>query len=175
MFISSVSYTILIYLVQQVLGLGTGGVGMFAGVLAVGMIAGAASMSYVRQRINQPLVVALMILLYGLLFLASPWLITVWFMIVVALIAGIAFSWLGVVQNTMLQEEVSVDIRGRIFSTREFITNVAFLLTTLFIGALGDLTSYRIVLVAIGASLTLIAVGGLLFVRTLRPATGAGS
>jgi MFS family permease len=175
MFISSVSYTILIYLVQQVLGLGTGGVGMFAGVLAVGMIAGAASMSYVRRRINQPLVVALMILLYGLLFLASPWLITVWFMIVVALIAGIAFSWLGVVQNTMLQEEVSVDIRGRIFSTREFITNVAFLLTTLFIGALGDLTSYRIVLVAIGASLTLIAVGGLFFVRTLRPATGAGS
>ena len=132
-------------------------------------------MSYVRRRINQPLVVALMILLYGLLFLASPWLITVWFMIVVALIAGIAFSWLGVVQNTMLQEEVSVDIRGRIFSTREFITNVAFLLTTLFIGALGDLTSYRIVLVAIGASLTLIAVGGLFFVRTLRPATGAGS
>jgi len=175
MFISSVSYTILIYLVQQVLGLGTGGVGMFAGVLAVGMIAGAASMSYVRRRINQPLVVALMILLYGLLFLASPWLITVWFMFVVALIAGIAFSWLGVVQNTMLQEEVSVDIRGRIFSTREFITNVAFLLTTLFIGALGDLTSYRIVLVAIGASLTLIAVGGLFFVRTLRPATGAGS
>jgi hypothetical protein len=75
----------------------------------------------------------------------------------------------------MLQEEVSSDIRGRIFSTREFITNVAFLLTTLFIGALGDLTSYRIVLVAIGAALTLIAVGGLFFIRTLRPATAAGS
>ncbi len=175
MFVSSVSYTVLIYLVQQVLKLGTGGVGMFAGVLAVGMIAGAASMSYVRRRINQPLVVALMILLYGLLFLASPWLITVWFMIVVALIAGIAFSWLGVVQNTMLQEEVSKDIRGRIFSTREVITNAAFLLTTLFIGALGDLTSYRIVLVAIGAALTLIAVGGLFFIRTLRPATAAGN
>ncbi len=173
MFISSVSYTILIYLVQQVLGLGTGGVGMFAGVLAVGMIAGAASMSYVQRRINQPLVVALAILLYGLLFLASPWLITVWFMTVVALVAGVAFSWLGVVQNTMLQEEVASDIRGRIFSTREFITNVAFLLTTLFIGALGDLTSYRIVLVAIGAALTLIAVGGLYFIRTLRPATAA--
>jgi MFS family permease len=175
MFISSVSYTILIYLVQQVLKLGTGGVGMFAGVLAVGMIVGAAGMSYIRRRINQPLVVALMILLYGLLFLASPWLVTVWFMIVVALVAGIAFSWLGVVQNTMLQQEVSDEIRGRIFSTRDFVTNIAFLLTTLFIGALGDLTSYRIVLVAIGASLTLIAVGGLLFIRTLRPATAAGS
>ena len=168
MFISSVSYTILIYLVQQVLGLGTGGVGMFAGVLAVGMIAGAASMSYIRQRINQPLVVALMILLYGLLFLASPWLITVWFMIVVALIAGIAFSWLGVVQNTMLQEEVPEDIRGRIFSTREFISNAAFLLTTLFIGALGDLTSYKTVLVAIGAVLGTLALLGWVFVRAMQ-------
>jgi MFS family permease len=168
MFISSVSYTVLIYLVQQVLKLGTGGVGLFAGVLAVGMIAGAASMSYIRQRINQPLVVVVVILLYGLLFLASPWLITVWFMIVVALVAGVAFSWLGVVQSTMLQEEVPEEIRGRIFSTREFITNVAFLLTTLFIGALGDLTSYKIVLVAIGGVLCALAALGWVFVRAMR-------
>jgi MFS family permease len=168
MFVSSVSYTVLIYVVQQVLRLGTGGVGLFAGVLAVGMIAGAASMSYIRQRINQPMVVVVVILLYGFLFLASPWLITVWFMIVIALVAGVAFSWLGVVQNTMLQEEVPEEIRGRIFSTREFITNAAFLLTTLFIGALGDLTSYKIVLVAIGAVLCTLAVLGWVFVRVMQ-------
>ncbi len=171
MFVSSVSYTVLIYVVQQVLKLGTGGVGLFAGVLAVGMIAGAASMSYIRQRINQPMVVVVVILLYGLLFLASPWLITVWFMTVIALVAGVAFSWLGVVQSTMLQEGVPEQIRGRIFSTREFTTNVAFLLTTLFIGALGDLTSYRTVLVAIGAVLCTLAVLGWVFVRAMqRPA-----
>jgi MFS family permease len=168
MFVSSVSYTVLIYVVQQVLKLGTGGVGLFAGVLAVGMIAGAASMSYIRQRINKPRVVVVVILLYGFLFLASPWLITVWFMIVIALVAGVAFSWLGVVQNTMLQEEVPEEIRGRIFSTREFITNVTFLLTTLFIGTLGDLTSYKIVLVAIGAVLCTLAVLGWVFVRVMQ-------
>jgi len=167
-FVSSVSYTVLIYVVQQVLKLGTGGVGLFAGVLAVGMIAGAASMSYIRQRINQPMVVVAVILLYGLLFLASPWLITVWFMTVVALVAGVAFSWLGVVQSTMLQEEVPREIRGRIFSTREFVTNVAFLLTTLFIGALGDLTSYKNVLVAIGGVLCTLAVLGWVFVRAMQ-------
>jgi len=170
-FVSSLSYTVLIYIVQQVLRLGTSGVGIFAGFLAVGMIAGAASMSYVRRRINQPMVVVFVILLYGLLFLASPWLITVWFMVVIALVAGVAFSWLGVVQNTMLQEEVPEEIRGRIFSTREFITNVTFLLTTLFIGALGDLTSYRIVLVASGAVLCLLAVLGWVFVRTMQRST----
>jgi MFS family permease len=170
-FISSVSYTILIYLVQQVLNLGTGGVGIFAGFLAVGMIAGAAGLSFIRKRINQPMVVVGAILLYGLMFLASPWLITVWFMIVIALVAGVAFSGLNVVQNTMLQEEVPAEIRGRVFSTREFLTNIAFLLTTLFIGGLGDLTSYKIVLVAIGAALSTVAVIGWVFVRAMqRPA-----
>jgi MFS family permease len=168
MFVSSVSYTVLIYLVQQVLELGTGGVGVFAGVLAVGMIAGAASMSYIRRRINQPMVVVGVVLLYGLLFLASPWLITVWFLVVIALVAGVAFSWLGVVQNTMLQEEVPEEIRGRIFSTREFITNVSFILTTFFIGALGDLTSYKAVLVVIGVVLCALAVLGRMFVRAMQ-------
>jgi len=171
MFISAVSYTVLIYVVQQVLKLGTGGVGLFAGVLAVGMIGGAVSLGVIRRRINQPLVVVGVILLYGLLFLASPWLITIWFMVVIALVAGTAFSWLGVVQNTMLQEEVPDEIRGRIFSTREFITNVTFLLTTLIIGALGDLTSYKTVLSAFGAALCVLAVGGFFFIRKLRPAT----
>ena len=171
MFISSVSYTVLIFIVQQVLKLGTGGVGLFAGVLAVGMIGGGASIGLIRRKINQPMVVVGVILLYGLLFLASPWLITIWFMVVIALVAGVAFSWLGVVQNTMLQEEVPEEIRGRIFSTREFITNVTFLLTTVFIGALGDLTSYRMVLVAFGAVLSVLAVLGWVFVRAMqRPA-----
>jgi MFS family permease len=168
MFISSVSYTVLIFIVQQVLKLGTGGVGLFAGVLAVGMIGGGASIGLIRRKINQPMVVVGVILLYGLLFLASPWLITIWFMVVIALVAGVAFSWLGVVQNTMLQEEVPDSIRGRIFSTREFITNVTFLLTTVFIGALGDLTSYRMVLVAFGAVLSVLAVLGWVFVRAMQ-------
>ncbi|MBM3313476.1 MFS transporter, partial [candidate division WOR-3 bacterium] len=172
-FVASVSYTVLIYLVQQVLKLGTGGVGIFAGVLAIGMIAGAASMSFIHDRVNQPLVVVGVILLYGLLFLASPWLITVWFIVVIALIAGVAFSWLGVVQNTMLQEEVPEEIRGRIFSTREFINNGAFLLTTLFLGALGDLASYRILLVAVGAALSVLAGLGWALVRAMqRPSPG---
>ena len=168
MFISSVSYTVLIYIVQQVLKLGTGGVGLLAGVLAVGMIGGGASIGLIRRRINQPMVVVGVILLYGLLFLASPWLITVWFMVVIALVAGVAFSWLGVVQNTMLQEEVPDSIRGRLFSTREFITNATFLLTTVFVGALGDLTSYKIVLVAFGAVLSVLALVGWVFVRAMQ-------
>lgn len=165
-FISAVAYTILIYLVQQVLGLGTAGVGIFAGILAVGMIAGAVLIGLLPRNINRPLVVAGVILVYGLLFFIGNWLINLPFMVVVALVAGIAFSWLGVVQNTMLQEEVAENIRGRIFSTREFITNATFLLTTLFIGTLGDLTSHRLALLVIGIVLLILGTAALLGIRS---------
>lgn len=163
-FISAVSYTILIYLIQQVLRMGTAGVGVFAGILAIGMIAGALIIGFLPKNLNRPKMVIAVILIYGLLFLIGNWLITIWFMIVVALIAGIAFSWLGVVQNTMLQEEVAENIRGRVFSTREFITNATFLITTIFIGTLGDLTSYRVTLLVIGVCLILLGLAGALWV-----------
>lgn len=164
-FISAVAYTILIYLVQQVLKMGTPGVGVFAGILALGMIAGALIIGLMPKNINRPLIVALVIICYGLLFFIGNWLITRWFMVVVALIAGIAFSWLGVVQNTLLQEEVDEYIRGRVFSTREFLTNATFLLTTFFIGTLGDVTSYRLALVVIGTVLVMLGTTALFWVR----------
>ncbi|MGQ9677869.1 MAG: MFS transporter [bacterium] len=163
-FISAVSYTILIYLVQQVLNLGTGGVGVFAGIVALGMIAGAAGMGLLPSNLNRPFVIVATTLLYGILFLIGNWLITIWFMVIVALVAGAAFSGLGIVQNTMLQEEVAASIRGRIFSTREFITNGTFLLTTFIIGLLGDFTSYRIVLLVIGICLIILGISGFFWI-----------
>ncbi len=165
-FISAVSYTILIYLVQQVLNMGTAGVGIFAGILAIGMIAGAAVMGLLPPNINRPLVIVTITILYGLLFFIGNLLITVWFMIVVALIAGVAFSWLGIVQNTLLQEEVTPTIRGRVFSTREFVTNSTFLITTAVIGILGDFTSYRIALLTIGIALIVLGSAGFFWVRS---------
>ena len=88
------SYTVLIFLVQQVLELGTGGVGVFAGVLAVGMIVGAVSLGFVKREINQPMVVVGAMLVYGVLFLASPLLLSATYIAVAALVAGIG-SWLG--------------------------------------------------------------------------------
>ncbi|MEO0080479.1 MAG: hypothetical protein ABIK44_07375, partial [candidate division WOR-3 bacterium] len=167
-FISAVSYTVLIFLVQQVLRLGTAGVGIFAGILAVGMIGGAGLMGLVPQNIDRARTVIAIILLYGTLFLIGRWLITLWFMVLVALVAGVAFSWLNIIQSTLLQEEVPAEIRGRIFSTREFITNAVFLISTLFIGTVGDLTSCKTALTVIGAILILLGIAGSLWLRGIR-------
>jgi DHA3 family macrolide efflux protein-like MFS transporter len=172
-FVSAVAYTVLIFLVQQKLGLGTAGVGIFTGIIAVGMIAGAASMSALPQNVNRPLVVVGVIILFGILFVAGWFHVSIPFLAVVALIVGVAYSWLGVVQNTILQEQVSPGIRGRIFSTHSVITNATFIATTLLIGALGELTSYRVVFPVAGLILVAAGAAGLVFVKRtggLRPA-----
>lgn len=172
-FVSAVAYTVLIFLIQQTLGLGTAGVGVFSGILAFGMIAGAAGMGFVPERISRPLVILGVILLYGLLFLVGWFHISLAFMAGTALLAGVSFSWLSIVQNTVLQEQVSPEVRARIFSTREFITNATFILSTLLIGLFGDLTSYRHALLVIGVVLVGLATVGFLLVRggTGRPAS----
>ncbi|MFO7638592.1 MAG: MFS transporter [bacterium] len=163
--ISAVSYTVLIFLVQQVLGFGTAGVGVLAGVLAVGMVAGALSLGFVPDKIDRPMVIVGAVTLYGLLFIVGWFHISVPFLVATALLAGLSFSWLGVVQATMLQEQAAPDIRARVFSVREFITNATFIASALLVGLFGDLTSYRHALAAIGIILVLLAAGGLLLLR----------
>ncbi|MEO0093624.1 MAG: MFS transporter [candidate division WOR-3 bacterium] len=167
-FVAGVAYTILIYLVQQVLNLGTAGVGVFAGILAIGMILGALVLSFLKPSIDKPKIVVFGIMLYGLLFLFGQFLIQVWFMVIVAIASGIIFSWITIAQNTILQEQVGAKIRGRIFSTKEFFGGFAFILTTFMVGSLGDLTSVRITLAIVGLFLLIIALLGLLLVKQIK-------
>ena len=167
-FVAGVSYTILIYLVQQVLGLGTAGVGVFSGILAVGMILGALLLGIMKPGINKPMIVVSGIMVYGIMFLFGQFLIKVWFMVIIAIISGLIFSWITIAQNTILQEQVSSAIRGRIFSTKEFFGNFAFIITTFIIGSLGDLTNVRLVLALVGLFLLVASMLGFLLIRSIK-------
>ncbi len=156
--IASISYTILIYLIQQVLNLGTGGVGIFAGILAIGMITGALILGFFKKIENKKNLIIFGIFILGFFFMIGVYLIKPSFMVIIGLIAGITFSIITVAQNTILQEEVEKDIRARIFSTKEFITNASFILTSLPIGFLSDLTSYKFMLFILGIFLMAIAI-----------------
>jgi MFS family permease len=173
-FVAGVSYTILIYLVQQALKLGTAGVGIFSGILAVGMILGALVLGLLKTTVNKSKIVVFGIMVYGILFLFGQFLIKVWFLAIVAIISGIVFSWISIAQSTILQEQVAPTIRGRIFSTKEFFGNIAFIITAFAVGSLGDLTSARIALAAVGFFLLIASILGLLLIKQVdsKPAQG---
>jgi len=162
-FIASVSYTILIFLVQQTLNWGTVGVGIMSGILAVGMILGALVLGVFHIRISKLNLIIFCLLIYGLLFSVGPFFISRIFIIVIALFGGFIFSLITVAQNTILQEQVVSQIRGRIFSIKEFFGNTMFILTALFIGIISDLTSYKIVLFGVGIILIILSVLALIF------------
>ncbi len=167
-FVASVSYTILIYLVQQVLNWQTSGVGIMSGILAIGMIFGALVLGTIPLKFSKVKIIGIGFLVYGFLFIIGPFLITKSFLIIVALLGGSIFSMLVVAQNTILQEDVLPEIRGRIFSIKEFAGNVMFVITSIIIGILSDVTSYKIMLWVSGFILTTFALL-VLFIKLMKP------
>ncbi len=168
-FVSAGAYTILLRIIQQKLGLGTAGIGIFTGILAVGMVTGAALMGYMPPRFSRLRLILAIIIIYGILFLVGARYLNLWLMGVVAVVAGIAFSCLGVAQITTLQERVDNYARGRIFSVREFISNAVFLITALLTGALADTLSLTQILVGIGGTLVTVGAAGFVWIGSLNP------
>jgi Na+/melibiose symporter-like transporter len=165
--ISGIAYSVLLFLVQQKLKLGTAGVGIYTGILAAGMILGAVSLGIVGDRISKTRVIVFGIALIGGLFVAGTWLINIWFLGVVALLAGVTFSGIGIAQTSLLQTKVALDAQGRIFATREFFSNLTFILVTFAIGLLSLMTVLRSLLLIVGAALLLTAAFGFRLARAL--------
>jgi MFS family permease len=167
MAISGIAYSILLFLIQQVLRLGVSGVGIYTGILAAGMILGALSLGAAGDRVSKTRVIVFGIAVIGALFLAGPWLMNRWFLGIVALLSGVTFSWIGIAQTSILQTRVELEIQGRIFATREFFSNVTLILTTFGIGLISLVTALKSLLLVVGASLLVIAAFGLWLARRL--------
>jgi predicted MFS family arabinose efflux permease len=155
---SSAAFTILVYMVQQVLKMGTAGVGFMRGLLAVGMIIGALGLGLFHIKIRKINIVVLGFLAYGLLFTIGPFLIYKATIVAIAILGGLLYSVILVAQNTILQEQVSSQIRGRVFAVKELLFNITFIITAILIGIISDLTSFKIVLFSVGLILLAFAI-----------------
>jgi MFS family permease len=149
--------------------MGTAGVGIMSGVLAFGMIIGALVVGIFHVRMSKLNLIIYSFLIYGLLFLIGPFFISRILVMTIALIGGVIFSFITVAQNTMLQEQVSSVIRGRIYSIKEFFVNVTFILTALLVGITSDFTSYKIALVAVGMIVIILSLLALIYLSKLNP------
>lgn len=171
--ITGIAYTLLAYIVQQVMGLGTAGVGIYSGIMAAGMLGGSILIGIFADRIRRTRLIIFGLAAIGLLLLIGPWLVNRWFVGIIALIAGGAFSGIGIAQTTVLQTRVAAEAQGRIFATREFFGNVMFLATTLLLGITSLIASYQLLLVLSGVTLLLFCLLGWLLVRNLEDAPAA--
>lgn len=155
-FVAAVSYTVLIYLVQQEFGMGTMGVGWLGGIIGVGMLIGGLLMGFFGKSVNRGKMIIWSMAVLAVFFLIGSVFVNVIFLYIVSVIAGIVFSIIGISQDTILQEDVLAEIRGRIFATKEFIINVTFILCAVFIGIISNNLKPHIIILGIGIFLCLV-------------------
>jgi predicted MFS family arabinose efflux permease len=122
------------------------------------MLAGALLMGFLGCKISRGWIIISSIALLAVLFLAGPFVVSPFFLYLVALVSGVIWSLVGIAQDTILQEDVIKGIRGRIFGTKEFIVNVTFTLSALAVGVAGSrVAPYTIILIA-GIVLLVVAI-----------------
>ncbi len=138
-FVSAVAYTVLIYLVQQEFGMGTPGVGLLGGIIGVGMLCGAVMIGYFGRHVGRGLILLCSIAVLTLTFMLGPFFITAVTLYIMSFVVGIVYSFIAIAQDTILQEDVSKGIRGRIFATKEFITNITFVVWAVLVGVISSI------------------------------------
>ena len=166
-FVSAVAYTVLIYLVQQEFGMGTPGVGLLGGIIGVGMLAGALLVGHFGRHVSRGLILIYSIALITAFFLVGPFMLSPAFLYVTAFVIGIVYSFIGIAQDTILQEEVARGIRGRIFATKEFITNVTFLLWAVGVGLISTIMGPFAIIRFVSVVLTVILVFTIVIYRSI--------
>jgi MFS family permease len=145
-FVSAVAYTVLIFLVQQEFGMGTAGVGLLGGIIGVGMLCGAIMIGYFGRHVSRGMILIYSIAVLMISFFVGPFFLSAVYLYVMSFVVGVVYSFMSIAQDTILQEDVGRGIRGRIFATKEFITNVTFLVWAVLVGVVSSgLDPFKIV------------------------------
>src|SRR5258706_345326 len=83
-------------------------------------------------------------------------------MIILAFIMGIAISLIFVPSNTIIQEQTSDEVRGKIYGTLNTLVSLCSILPVVVIGSLADVSGVKAVLVSLAGGIFIIA-----FIRSL--------
>ncbi|MEO0205987.1 MAG: MFS transporter [candidate division WOR-3 bacterium] len=170
-FAAAIAYTVLIYLIQQTFNMGTAGVGWLGGVIGAGMFSGGILMGFFGRKFNRPLIIICSMTILSLFFIVGPFFITPVFLYSIAFVSGMVFSFVGIAQDTILQEDVLKSIRGRIFASKEFVINITFLSCAIIIGLISKFLKPFVILRITGFVVALLTVLSILTILSIPPVT----
>ena len=173
-FVSGVAFTVIVPTVQQTLSMGTIGVTLLAAAAAGGMFLGPLLTGIIGPAFRKDRLIIISYILTGLLFAigggsyllvglervladATLNLIMAAIMGLVVLVAGILFSAINISQDTLIQERIPAQARGRLFAWREMLASLAFLVTAVPAGFIAEKVEFTYVLLAVAVILVAFA------------------
>jgi MFS family permease len=166
-FVSAVAYTVLIYLVQQEFGMGTPGVGLLGAIIGSGILSRYILIGHFGKYVSRGLILIYSIAIIAIFFLIGPFFISPAFLYVIAFLIGIVYSFLGISQDTILQEDVTRGIRGRIFATKEFVANLTFVIWAVMVGVISSILDPFMIIRFVGIVLSAIVIFTIFIYRSI--------
>ncbi len=170
-FSAAIAYTVLVFIVQQTFNMGTTGVGWLGGIIGMGMFAGGLIMGLFGGKCNRVLIIVCSMIVLAIFFIIGPFFITPFFLYTIAFISGTVFSFVGIAQDTILQEDVMKSIRGRIFATKEFVINLTFLFCAIIIGLISNILKPFMILRITGLIIGLLAILAIFVINSIPETT----
>ena len=122
-------------------GVGTKGVGFVAAIGAVGLVLSSMAYGIIGHRINKQYTILFSFVILGTVSILIPIFNTFIALMPLAFFAGLFLSPIFIAQDTILHEIVPESVRGRIFSTREWLLHLSFGITCLIVGELTNFFS----------------------------------
>ena len=152
------------------------GVGLVLGILLLNVY----GKYFSRQRIIEGglLTMAATLIVLGLAqrvggpLLAGPVISLLTVVVVAAFVAGVAYAFVAVPSQTQLQEELPVEVRGRVFGVLNMLVSVASFLPIIVVGPVADLLGTPAVMVA---SAIVVGSAGVVSILRARPAEASGA
>lgn len=150
------------------LGLGTRGVGFIGAVGALGLMISSLGYGIIGHRIRKERVIYSGFIILGFFSALLGLLKSFLLVIPIAFLAGLILSPVLIAQDTLLHETVPEEVRGRVFSTREWFLHLSFALSAFITGQLTIFIPKRELLFGFGVLILLLSLFGFFLISKNR-------
>ncbi|MEO0073516.1 MAG: MFS transporter [candidate division WOR-3 bacterium] len=142
--------------------MGTKGVGYVGGIGSAGLVVSSLFFGALGHRTRKHRVMLVSFMVLGMVAMALATLKGFALMAPLCFLAGLALSPINIGMDTLLHEVVPESVRGRIFSTRDWLLHLFFAVSALVIGQLTHFFDVYHLLFAIGGLVVLVSIAGLI-------------
>ena len=157
---ASVIYVLAIPTIQKEMAWGTSGVGILAGIGAIGLLLGAYLTGIFGHHFDLKYLMLFCFVVIGTVLVLFPFARHFWTFAIGTLIAGIVISPIFIGQDTLIHHYADELIRGRVFSLRDWILNGSFLLWALLIGFLANFVKKNLLFAIFGIAMAVLSISG---------------
>ncbi len=168
----SVVYVLAVPTIQQDMAWGTKGVGILAAVGAIGLLLGAYIAGTLGHYIDLKLFIIYCFILISAGMFTFPFINQFYQFIFITLIVGIAASPIFIGQDTLIHHYADEEIRGRIFSFRDWLLNLTFVVGSLLVGSLSTFITKRYLFIIFGAIIIGFSLIGFILINRTKDVKG---